>query len=181
MRQSRFVSRFFLLCFSLCVCAHLSYGAFADIKSFQADFIQTVSAPDTGTITYQGHLIALSPHSVRWTYTTPSPKTIYITDHTAIIYEPRLSQATITRLDQKTDFLSILQKAILQTDGRYRSQVGETTYYLTLKDDKPYLLEFQDSFDNTTKIRFLHPIINAPINASEFVFTPPDGIDIISQ
>ncbi|PAF41644.1 LolA-like outer membrane lipoprotein chaperone [Helicobacter sp. 11S02596-1] len=157
------------------------YGAGEGIKSFWADFVQSVATEDGGKIFYQGSIEAKVPDFAKWTYVKPLKKEIYINAQNVVIYEPNLYQATITHLEEKTDFFSIIKGAVLQKDGRYRSVIGKISYFLTFKDKKPDLLEFQDEFGNEVSIKFKNVRLNIPLKDSDFVFVPGDNIDIIQQ
>lgn len=157
------------------------YGAGENIKSFWADFVQNVSSENEGKISYEGNIEAKVPNLAKWTYLKPLKKEIYINAQNVIVYEPNLYQATITHLEEKADFLSIIKTAVLGKDGRYLSVIGKTSYFLTFKDKKPYLLEFNDEFGNEVRIEFKNVRMNIPLKDSDFVFVPSYDIDIIHQ
>ncbi|PAF43390.1 LolA-like outer membrane lipoprotein chaperone [Helicobacter sp. 11S03491-1] len=157
------------------------YGLGDDIKSFRANFIQNVQGENGDKITYQGSIEAKIPNLAKWIYKNPLEKEIYINGEDVVVYEPKLYQATISHLKEKTDFFSILNNAVADKEGKYHSKIGKTIYWLTFKDKKPYLLEFQDDFDNKVSIKFTKVLINQPIEDSDFVFIPKEGIDIIEQ
>ena len=72
------------------------------LKSFSADFTQTLysSEKNQKPIIYKGKIEALAPSSAYWNYLSPIPKEIFIQDNTMILYEPKLKQAIITRLQE---------------------------------------------------------------------------------
>ncbi|WP_435577378.1 LolA family protein, partial [Helicobacter rodentium] len=56
-----------------------------DIKSFSADFTQTLYSFEENAqnqIVYKGKIQALAPASVRWSYVVPIPKEIFIEEGT---------------------------------------------------------------------------------------------------
>lgn len=167
--------------FAFFVSVGLMYGLGEDIKTFRSDFIQTVKSDDAQQVTYQGKFEAKAPSFAKWVYLKPLKKEIYIDGQDVIIYEPNLAQATMSHLKENADFISILKKATLSSDGKYHSKVGNTSYELTLKDKKPYLLEFIDEFGNQIEMKFSNVSINTPIDEKDFIFVPTSDIDIIHQ
>ncbi|PAF53328.1 hypothetical protein BKH42_06310 [Helicobacter sp. 13S00482-2] len=172
--------RVLFLFFLLCVSAN-SDDLDKDIKTFRAQFIQNVRGDSSVKASYEGIIEAKAPGFAKWIYFKPLKKEIYIDGRDVVVYEPNLFQATITHLKQETDFISILKKAVISKDGRYCSKVGDTSYMLTFKDKKPYLLEFVDEFGNATEIKFSNVLINATIDDKDFIFVPSDDIDVIYQ
>ncbi|PAF50606.1 LolA-like outer membrane lipoprotein chaperone [Helicobacter sp. 13S00477-4] len=160
---------------------NLLYSWGQNIQSFRSDFSQIIESQEGRKVSYSGNIEAKAPNLVKWTYLKPLKKEIFIRGEDVVIYEPSLYQATISHLKQKTDFLSILKKATLQKDGRYRSDIGHNSYFLTLKNGKPYSLEFIDELENKIYIEFKKVLINSNINDKDFIFIPKEGIDIIQQ
>ncbi|CRF40607.1 LolA-like outer membrane lipoprotein chaperone [Helicobacter ailurogastricus] len=166
-----------VLCFQFLVSAPLHFN------SFSAHFKQVVlgTTPSPINPTYEGQILAKAPFFAKWNYTKPSPKEVYMQDKQVIIYEPRLLQATYTKLDKALDFFAILKKAKLQKDGRYKAKINHTIYYLTLKDGLPFKLNFTDKMQSHVEITFSGVRANIALEPALFQFTPPAGIDIIHQ
>lgn len=167
--------------FAFFIAFTLVYGLGEDIKTFRADFIQVIKGDDGQQVIYKGKFEAKAPSFAKWIYIKPLKKEIYIDGQDVVIYEPNLAQATMSRLKENADFISILKKATLSGDGKYRSKVGNTSYELTLKDKKPYLLQFVDEFGNQIEMKFTNVSINIPINEKDFIFIPTSDVDIIHQ
>ncbi|BCZ17986.1 Outer-membrane lipoprotein carrier protein LolA [Helicobacter sp. NHP19-003] len=167
----------FVFCFQFLVSAPLQF------VSLSAHFKQVVlgTAPSPINPTYEGQILAKTPFFAKWSYTKPSPKEVYMQDKQVIIYEPRLLQATYTKLNKALDFFAILKRAKLQKDGRYKAKINHTTYYLTLKDGLPYKLNYADKMQSQVEITFSKVQTNIPLAPSLFQFTPPAGIEIIKQ
>ncbi len=159
-----------------------AYGE--NLNSFEAKFIQT-TYQDKEKIIYQGNLVAKRPHMAKWTYTLPLKKEIYLNANAVLIYEPALFQATISRLDQNIDLFSIIKQAKLESSNKditiYSAQIGDTLYYLEVKDTLPYRIIYNDPLDNRVEIVFSAQKINKEISDSIFIFHPPEGIDFIEQ
>lgn len=167
--------------FAFFMAVTLVYGLGEDIKTFKADFIQIIKSDDGQQVVYQGKFEAKVPSFAKWVYLKPLKKEIYIDGQDVIIYEPNLAQATMSHLKENVDFISILKKATLSSDGKYRSKVANTIYELTLRDKKPYLLQFADEFGNQIEMKFNNVSINTPINEKDFIFVPTSDVDIIHQ
>ncbi|WP_120943835.1 MULTISPECIES: LolA-like outer membrane lipoprotein chaperone [Helicobacter] len=149
-------------------------------QSFSAHFKQVVLGEGPSPV-YEGELFAKLPDSIKWVYYKPSNKEIYMRDKRVVVYEPQLMQATLTKLDKSLDFFSIVKKAKLQKDGRYKAKIKDTTYYLTLQNGLPYLLEFADKLDNKVQITFSAVQTNVPLEDSVFTFVLPKGVDLVRQ
>ncbi|MFC3848404.1 LolA-like outer membrane lipoprotein chaperone [Helicobacter baculiformis] len=147
-------------------------------QSFSAHFKQVVLGEGPSPV-YEGEIFAKMPDLVKWVYDKPSIKEIYMRDRRVVVYEPQLLQATLTKLDKSLDFFTILKKAKLQKDGRYKTKIKDTTYYLTLQDKLPYLLEFTDKLKNKVQIIFSAVKTNTPLEDSMFVFVLPKGVDLV--
>lgn len=156
-------------------------GAGENIHTFKAEFTQSVLNSEEKGISYQGTIEAKIPDLAKWIYTKPLKKIIFINGKKVTIYEPNLYQATISHLKHNTDFISILKSAKLGEDGKYHSKIGDITYNLTMKNNKPYLIDFKDDLDNEIQIKFHNVLINKPIDNSDFEFIPNDDIDIIKH
>ncbi len=153
-------------------------------ESFSAHFKQVVldsQVPAPLNPSYEGQIFAKTPYFAKWVYDKPSPKEVYMQGKQVVIYEPKLLQATITKLNKALDFFAILKKAKLQKDGRYKAKVEGTTYYLTLKDGLPAQIDFKDKLDHQVRITFTQARANVPLNSALFEFIPPKGIDIMRQ
>lgn len=157
------------------------YGLGENIKTFKSDFVQTIKSDNGQKVVYKGKFEAKVPSFAKWTYTKPLEKEIYVDGENVVVYEPNLSQATMSHLKEKADFISILKKATLSSDGKYYSRVGNTLYELTLKDKKPYMLEFVDEFGNQIQMKFNNALVNVPVDEKDFVFVPAPDTDIIHQ
>ncbi|WP_104695345.1 LolA-like outer membrane lipoprotein chaperone [Helicobacter salomonis] len=154
------------------------WGVNLNFQSFSAHFEQVVLGEGPSPV-YTGEIFAKMPDYAKWVYYKPLAKEIYMRDKKVVIYEPQLLQATLTSLDTSLDFFSILKKAKLQKDGRYKTKIKGTTYYLTLQNNLPYLLEFTDKLHNKVKVTFSSVKTNIPLEDSIFVFTLPKGVDLI--
>lgn len=156
--------------------------SFKNIKSFSADFTQTLYSNETETqnqIVYKGKLQALAPESMLWSYVSPIPKKIFIKEGTMIVYEPKLQQAIFTRLQENLDLLTLLKNAKKITENHYQAQILEQQYDLLLDNGIPKQISFQDALGNKIEIVFENAKVNIAIDSKIFDFKPTSEIDII--
>ena len=150
-----------------------------NLKTLQGDFKQEIKG-ERGAIPvlYSGKIYAAN-NKVRWQYTTPLKKEVYIEKNAAYIYEPELNQVTISTLSENVDFITILNNVKKIKENAYQTQIGETIYYLTIKDSKPHTLKYKDNLENDITILFDNIILNNNIDETIFTFTPPDDVEYI--
>lgn len=169
------IAIFFLGCFGYA-------QSLKDIKSFSADFTQTLYSNEEemqNQIIYKGKLQALAPASVRWSYVVPIPKEVFIEEGTMILYEPKLKQAIFTRLQENLDLLTLLKNAKKITENRYQANILEQKYDLLLENGIPKQINFQDTLGNKIEIVFENAKVNVAIDSKVFDFNPKSEIEII--
>ena len=151
------------------------------LKSFSADFTQTLysSEKNQKPIIYKGKIEALAPSSAYWNYLSPIPKEIFIQDNTMILYEPKLKQAIITRLQENMNLLSLLKNATKISEDHYESVILEQKYDLLLENGIPKQIVFYDTLGTKVEIVFQTAVINGTIALNRFDFKPSAEIDII--
>lgn len=170
----------YMIIFWLCLTPILfANEQWRNIKSIEADFIQEIKG-ERGAIpvVYKGKLYA-ADNKVKWVYTTPLAKEVYLEKTQAYIYEPQLKQVTIGSLKENVDFIHILKKVQAVGKDTYKTKIGDTNYYVIIKDSKPYELHYTDSIDNSITIRFENVNMNAKIDGRVFIFQPPDDVEYI--
>ena len=162
-----------------CVSVLFSQEQWRSLKSIESDFTQEIKG-ERGAIpvVYKGKLYA-ADNKVKWVYTAPLAKEVYLEKTQAYIYEPQLKQVTIGNLKENVDFIHILKKVQAAGKDTYKTQIGDITYYVIIKDSKPYELHYTDSIDNSITIRFNNVKMNGKIDGSVFIFQPPDDVEYI--
>lgn len=150
-----------------------------NVKSIEADFIQEIRGEKGAMpVVYKGKLYAAN-NKIKWVYTAPIAKEVYLEKTQAYIYEPQLKQVTIGNLTENVDFLQILKKVQKVGEDSYKTKIGDIIYYVIIKNSKPYELKYTDSIDNVIVIRFQNVNMNAVINKDVFIFQPPDDVEYI--
>lgn len=180
---------------------NFSLGFDKNINAMSADFIQYQSDPkeqkihaeqkiqnkqkiyEEQNIYYSGSFMALSPHFAKWEYKQPFQKIVYLDDKTLISYEPLLQQAIYTKINQKLNFLKIIQNAKQDSKDKnlFISEVEGQSYRLSIQNDLPARLEYEDALGNPIVIEFKNVLLNPKISKEVFIFSPPEGVDIIKQ
>lgn len=147
-----------------------------NIKTIKADFIQSINS-DNKTIKYRGIVYANSDFMAYWRYDSPIKKEIYINKNKIIIYEIDTKQAIISN-DVKIDFIKLLENAKEQ-GGELISIINNIQFNITIKDEKPYIIEYIDELDNKISITLNNVTINKQINKDIFNPKLPKDIEII--
>jgi len=152
-----------------------------EIKTMQADFVQTITDDKNSTLTYYGELTAKRPNLARWHYSRPIEKTVYITTSQVTIVEPELEQAIIKHLSNSIDILAILASAKKVKDTHYTAYYDDKEYHITLKKKHITTLYYYDAFDNKVEIHFSKQKINHTVDNSTFQADIPQDYDIIED
>lgn len=154
-----------------------------NINAMSADFIQYQTNQENQQLYYFGSFMALSPHFARWEYKQPFKKVVYLNDETLISYEPLLQQVVYTKINQKLNFLKVIQNAKQDKEDKnlFVSEVEGQSYKLFVQNDLPVQLEYEDELGNLIVIKFKNVILNPKISKEAFIFSPPEGVDVIRQ
>lgn len=160
----------------------VAFGYGEHIQSLSADFIQQIVSEDGIPAHYEGKLIAKAPDKVKWLYTKPLQKEIYMQQREVIIYEPSLEQASYSRLKENSDFISIIKAAQKDSNGTYRAMVDKVEYVLFVDSEQnPEHIEFVDTMGAKTILSLKNVKINTKISDKSFNFTPPEGTEIVEM
>ncbi|MCC6302820.1 MAG: outer membrane lipoprotein chaperone LolA [Gammaproteobacteria bacterium] len=175
---------------------------FSGLKGLDTGFEQTVTdnarRPTQQT---RGRLQILRPGRFRWTYEEPYQQLI-VTDGAKLwVYDPDLTQVTISKLDaavgntpalllsteQPLDQLFMITElppqddiAWVQLDPR-QEDANFTRIRLAFDRDTLYAMEIVDGFGQTMNIRFLGLERNPALDPNRFRFTPPAGVDVVGD
>ncbi|MGE0371773.1 MAG: outer membrane lipoprotein chaperone LolA [Gammaproteobacteria bacterium] len=175
---------------------------FSGLKSLATDFDQTVSDSAQRTTQHaRGRLQILRPGRFRWTYEEPYEQLI-VTDGARLwVYDPDLTQVTISKLDssigntpamllstdQPLDDLFLITElppqdgiAWVQLDPR-QEDANFTRIRLAFDRDTLHVMEIVDGFGQTMQIRFIGLRRNPAMEPGEFEFIPPAGVDIVGD
>lgn len=176
------------------------------LETLQADFTQTVLNDELEPVRESVGTFKLDrPGRFRWDYTAPFEQVIVGDGENLWTYDPELEQVTVKPMQETlaSSPASLLTgTAPIEDEFNVREigasgelywigltpRVADTDFErvrvaLRITDSGGQLdtMELLDNLGQTTRIRFENVKRNAPIDASAFEFTPPEGADVIGQ
>lgn len=189
--------------------AVVSTGAIADARSnlqarlnevstLHADFKQSVYAADGAAIQQgEGELWLKRPNLFRWHMIEPDESILVSDGKTLWFFNPFVEQVTATWLKdigEDTPFMLIARNSNADWNNYTISQKGDL-FELTPKNKKDALKPFEITVNKNGKIssfvareldgqRSVYQLENqsmAPVDASNFTFTPPPGVTLDDQ
>ncbi len=169
-------------------------------KSLSGNFSQSVKSAKQTRKT-NGTFAISRPNQFKWTYSKPYQQIIVGDGSSIWLYDIDLAQVT-KRSQQKT--LGDSPAAILSNAGALESSYtisndgenGGISYVKALpkkkdsgyeyirigfKDDTLANMTLKDSFGNTTTLTFSNIKLNSSIPAGTFKFSPPKGVDVLTE
>ncbi|WP_320034226.1 LolA-like outer membrane lipoprotein chaperone [Halarcobacter sp.] len=172
--------RMFLFCVLLLIPAWANID-FEKIKTFKADFVQTITNESGKEIIYKGKIFVKNSGKVLWKYIEPIKKDVYIIGQNVIIDEPELEQAIFTSLEKSIDILQLIKDAKKLRENLYEAQLYDNIYYIEVIDNSVKQIFFKDELSNKVLIEFHNNVENIDIDDSIFIFTAPDYYDVIEK
>lgn len=175
----------------------------SETADYAASFRQTIEVPDIGSkVESAGRFYFAKPGHVRWEYTEGPPQTV-VGDGTWIwLYQPDLQQVykipyakafgrgglvellagregvserystALERPDAAT--VRIFLKSLAEGGGDLEVTLAADTFDLRA-------VTVHDAAGSTTSMTFAEPLRNRGVDKTRFTFTPPPGVDIISD
>ena len=172
----------------------------ADTDGISGSFSQSVQSRNK-IRNAQGRFSILRPGLFKWEYTSPYKQTIVGDGSHIWLYDIDLAQITKTAQNQaigdspaailsNKDALSA--SYTLKEDGSTggidyvlatpkRSNAGYQYIRLGFKGDDLAEMRLKDSFGNQTTIKFNNLNTRPNLSRSQFRFTPPQGVDVLTQ
>lgn len=170
--------RFFLLIALLC---SLSFSDILELKSFKAEFTQTITDEKGEMLTYSGEVQALKPQCALWEYKKPVEKRVYIQNRLVSIVEPELEQVIIRRISSDFNLFKLIQSAKKIDENSYLAKLDETEILIKFTNAKLTSLAYKDKFDNDVKVVFSNQHQNISISTDIFTAVYPSHYDIIAE
>ena len=170
------------------------------LELFQADFTQTVRSQDGSFQDQtQGQVWLRNPDKLRWVYSGDFPEIIVADGKNIWIYDVSLEQVTVKpQSDQATDSPLMILADISQLDTQFQvTEMGEfegmmlmelksldsesefERILLGLDSSGVRMMAMEDAFGQRTEIQFENVLINQPAGPDLFLFTPPEGTDVV--
>ncbi|ANN68202.1 outer membrane lipoprotein chaperone LolA [Bordetella bronchialis] len=151
--------------------------------------------PQSGTFSFQ------RPGRFKWSVQKPYEQLIVSDGKQVYQYDPDLAQVTVRKVDQAigTSPAAILfgsgsleqsfdVSALPARDGLEwlrakprTTDAGFSRVDIGFKDNQPARIELLDAFGQTTRVDLSNIVPNPRINAQDFTFTPPKGVDVVNM
>lgn len=175
---------------------------FANIKSMQADFHQVLlDGKGKPVKEAEGTLVMQRPGKFRWDYVTPFKQLIVADGKKIWIYDSELEQVTVKPLDATLgDTPALLLSGDRPLKGNFmitdlgtidgqdwvelKPKVSDSSFErvrLGFGKEDIEVLELLDNFGQTTKLNFTKLRRNPDVDAGQFNFIPPKGVDVIGE
>ena len=172
------------------------------VETFQADFTQTVFAPDGQVMEEaQGLFVLDRPGKFRWDYEQPYPQHIVADGQRIWFYDIDLEQVTVnSQLEALADTPATLLSGDSKPQDKYLltdipsddgmlwvelipKDVESSFQTVALSFDEIGLRQMimKDSFDQKTRLVFNNVIENPKLADDIFVFTVPEGVDVVGD
>lgn len=171
-----------------------------DSNGLSGSFTQTVTSKKK-TQTSSGTFKILRPGYFRWDYTKPYQQVIVGDSKTVWLYDPELKQVTKKSQAEAlgdspaailSDRNALGSSYTLKEDGNQNgidwvkatpksSNAGYQYIRLGFKNNQLNGMQLRDSFGNNTNITFASLNNNPNVSAADFKFTPPKGVDVLSN
>lgn len=173
---------------------------FNNLKTLSATFEQQVVDADGAQVQQaSGHMWLQRPGRFRWDYQQPYHQLIVGDGQQVWVYDEDLEQVTVRPVDatlgQTPALLLSSDKSVLDgfsvmalgnRDGvdwlLLRPRDTDATFdelRLGLVDGRLQAMELRDGLGHTTLLHFSELERNRPIDPQQFVFIPPDGVDVV--
>lgn len=173
-----------------------------NVKSMSASFMQvTLDTRFNNPQESTGRLVMQRPGKFRWDYKSPYEQLIVANGKNVWVYDKDLEQVTVNKLDavigntpalllsgnqsleekfnivelkssNGLDWVELLPK---DTDTSF------TSVRLAFGKTKLAVMELEDSFGQTTQLRFTDLSNNPDVDPALFDFKPPEGVDVIGE
>lgn len=173
-----------------------------DLSSLKAQFEQQLFN-ETGKLieTSQGQMYIKRPNQFRWDYQKPYHQLIVADGENVWIYDPDLEQVTMKKLTQalgKTPALLLSSNRPIEEDFFVNplptkaditrlellpkdAQAQFDSIRLNLRGETLLGFELVDNLGQTTLITFKQTERNQKLEESLFIFTPPAGVDVVTE
>jgi len=178
-------------------------GKLQDVKAFQSDFTQTVlNGNGVMQQSTQGEMAVKRPGLFYWQTFAPFEQTLVSDGDQLWSYDPDLEQVTVQAVAQRlsdtpamlfsgeveglSDSYDIDSVQLNDDSWQFRlipKQPDSLFEELRLTFNKDMLTQMHmlDSLGNRSSLEFNNVQINGKLDETLFQFTPPEGVDVITQ
>jgi outer membrane lipoprotein carrier protein len=168
----------------------------AGLDQFSADFAQTITTHDEELIqSAAGTVYAQRPTKLRWVITDPDEQLIVIDGEKVWRYETDLEQVTVDNYDHAAHSAPsiILSGDAEGLNNKFKVSLKDGGFMLVPKDSSSLFvqiyvrfdqgliaqLNITDGFEQITEIKFSNVDNTSEHSEDLYIFTPPEGIDIL--
>jgi outer membrane lipoprotein carrier protein len=176
------------------------YGILQSLQTLEADFYQQVVDADGEIIQEaKGSFELKKPGKFRWEYDPPDSQHIVADGKNLWMFDIELAQATVQPLDEalgNAPIILLTDSKPLAEDFEIRDmpdafglswialapKIRDTEFYrveIGMDGEQIRVMKLHDHFDQQTIIRFSNILTNKNLPDSLFLFTVPDGVDVI--
>lgn len=171
-------------------------------KTAKGNFTQHITDKSGKTVQQSEGTLAFSrPGKFRWTYAKPYPQLIVGDGERVWVYDEDLAQVTVRKIDQALGSTpaallagsnDVMKAFNLKDEGKRDG----LEWVLAVPKEKESnfesirmgfgangleRMELADTFGQLTQLKLIDVQRNAPLDASQFKFTPPKGADVIGE
>ncbi len=175
---------------------------FQHTTAMRAHFKQEVLDAKGGQIQrVEGSMQLQRPNKFRWNYQQPYEQQIVSDGEQVYLYDVDLAQVTVRDLSKTLGFSPAallaggaeveksftLKNAVRKDDLSWvlaipkNKESGFDRVIIGFKDGELRRLELYDSFSHITHITFENIETNPVLDAKDFLFTPPKGVDVVGE
>ncbi|WP_324170536.1 LolA-like outer membrane lipoprotein chaperone [Sulfurimonas sp.] len=164
---------------TLLLSSTLSFASIDTLKSFKANFTQTITDEKNKSLVYRGQIIASKPQNALWNYKKPIKKNVYINSFRVVVVEPEIEQVIIRNIKSDFDFFKILKSAKQINKNTYEAKYRESKFTIIIEKEIIKSISYIDEFENNVKIIFSNQEQNKKINNEIFIPKYPLEFDVI--
>ncbi len=152
-----------------------------DIKSYQAEFTQSIINNSGKEILYKGNIYINQPSNVLWSYNDPIEKDVYILSSKVVIIEPDLEQAIVSTMQEEINILDLLKNPIKISKNKYEATLYDNEYLLTIINNILVQINYIDEIENKVTIYFKNIKQNKIMSNDIFKYKIPLDYDVIKK
>lgn len=164
---------------TLLLSSTLSFASIDTLKSFKANFTQTITDEKNKSLVYRGQIIASKPQNALWSYKQPIKKDVYINSFRVVVVEPEIEQVIIRNIESDFDFFKMIKRAKKINETTYEAKYRESKFIIIIEKEIIESISYVDEFENNVKIVFTKQEQNKKINNEIFIPKYPLEFDVI--
>ncbi len=164
---------------TLLLSSTLSFASIDTLKSFKANFTQTITDEKNKSLVYKGNIIASKPQNALWNYEAPIKKGVYINSFRVVVVEPEIEQVIIRNIKSDFDFFKMIKHAKKINKNTYEAKYREAKFTIIINKDIIESISYIDEFENDVEIVFSNQEQNKKIDKKIFIPKYPLEFDVI--